>query len=61
MYDYDISQKCETILNSEPTLSELKGSVGKLNTNKPGSRVGIQLVYVVFTYCKYLNIINKLA
>jgi hypothetical protein len=25
------------------------------------SRVGIQLVYVVFTYCKYLNIINKLA
>ena len=29
MYDYDISQKCETLLNSEHTFNDLKGSVGK--------------------------------
>ncbi|VDI26236.1 Hypothetical predicted protein [Mytilus galloprovincialis] len=28
MYDYDISQKCETLLNSEHTFNDLKGSVG---------------------------------
>ena len=28
-YDYEISQKCDQLLNSEPTLSDLKGSVGK--------------------------------
>ncbi|XP_052072287.1 uncharacterized protein LOC127710461 isoform X4 [Mytilus californianus] len=28
MYDYDISQKCETLLNSEPTFNDLRGSVG---------------------------------
>ncbi|XP_078339182.1 uncharacterized protein LOC111132265 isoform X4 [Crassostrea virginica] len=27
-YDYEISQKCDQLLNSEPTLSDLKGSVG---------------------------------
>lgn len=28
-YDYEISQKCDQLLNSEPTFADLKGSVGK--------------------------------
>ncbi|XP_061196252.1 uncharacterized protein LOC133204520 [Saccostrea echinata] len=27
-YDYEISQKCEQLINSEPTFSDLRGSVG---------------------------------
>lgn len=28
-YDYEISQKCDQLLNSEATFADLKGSVGK--------------------------------
>lgn len=34
-YDYEISQKCDQLLNSEPTFADLKGSVGK-DVNKYG-------------------------